>query len=114
MVTETGVWPSEESPNFFHRAMIGYGDSRDLADVPGFLLDETERDDLAGLVRWALISGWSGLVLSPTSPFGFALTDDDWIGMFGESRDVVHGWLEEWLGPQKVRCLWEGEIAGEG
>lgn len=63
-ITEWGIWPNESDPILIDRFRISYGDSRSLAEAPGFQFECSEEEEAIALVRITAMFGWDGYLVS--------------------------------------------------
>jgi hypothetical protein len=89
-ITEFGIWPSFENRHLFRRLRASYGETRDIQDAPGHLLElPSEHDDLISYLDIALQFGWGGyLLVRPTMTMMF-FSHDGWLRLRNSEYEAL-------------------------
>ena len=81
-ITEWGIWPSSENWHLYYKLRHAYGDQQLLQESPGHLFLEHEVEDLASFMQIAMLSGWSGYILTEADYVNAFFSHDEYIDFF--------------------------------
>jgi hypothetical protein len=74
---EWGVWPNEEYPELVDQIRERHGEHRPLFEAPGHLFAEDERGLARGMMRLAMLFGWTAFLVPNPAPFVAYIDEDE-------------------------------------
>ncbi|MFN9977696.1 MAG: hypothetical protein ACK58T_48095, partial [Phycisphaerae bacterium] len=79
LVTQTGIWPSNEIPLWYDLMRRAHMSNEDVAESPGHLVHAYEREHLLTVAFFAVVFGWQFCLYSAGScRFAEVSHDGDW------------------------------------
>ena len=91
-ITEWGIWPSGERRHLFDRFRMSYGEQRPLIEIPAFVFDASEREDLVSFLTFPILFLYDCHLLTATGDTWIFLSHDE-IGWVCSSEPKSLGYL---------------------
>jgi hypothetical protein len=88
-VTDWGIWPSSEHMPLFARFRQALGESRSIAEAPGYVADP-RNDDTLSLLSIAVLFLWDVYVLPEEQGHIFFSSHDEDVRLFSTSSESAH------------------------
>jgi|SRR5579864_326579 len=102
-VLEWGAWPDEEYPELWHEIREHHGEQRPMIEAPGHLFEQQERGLARGMMRLAMLFGWTVFLIPDPASFVVRLDARESMDLAapaeGAIADVAAGITELWTKP---------------
>jgi len=85
VITEWGIWSSNENLHLYYRLRQSYKDFRLLYDAPGHLFLKHEKVDMISFLQLSMLNGWGGYVVTQACDFGLFFSHDEYVAPFGNA-----------------------------
>jgi hypothetical protein len=84
-----GVWPDEEYPELWHEIREHHGERRPILEAPGHLFEQEEQGLARGMMRLAMLFGWTAFLIPDPTSFVVRLDARELMDLAGAAGDKI-------------------------
>jgi hypothetical protein len=97
---EWGIWPNEEYPQLWDEIREHHGEHRWLIDARGHLFAQNEKGLARGMLRLAMLFGWTAFLIPTPASFVVYIDHDEVMSIQADDASSVYGLAT------RVKALW--------